>query len=252
LPPETRAELNRVIDHDVMGRFSEGGGMTGEQAQEIGTTLDNLADRLRVSEFPDRRRLSGAIREIDATINRMMERNNPTLSLEKARIDLANAHYKTMEAASGMLGAKDGLVLPAQLSHAIKSRDGSKDKSDYARGFALMQDFAANAERTLNRQLPDSGTPERLFWRELTKELAVIGGLAGGAHAAGTPSQDILAASAGLGLAALPYTEPGLAAARALANPGAGRKAVRQGLEGIAPYLAPGAGAAAAGLGVGP
>ena len=221
LPPDMQAEFRRVLQHDVMSRFSTGGGMTGQTVQEIGETLDGMANTLRQGK-PDERRLGGAIKEVDAMLDRALERQNPTLAPEKQKIDLAYAYYKTVQKASALQGAKDGTFTPAQLSNAVRSRDTSKDKADYARGFGLLQEFASKGEKTLSRSLPDSGTAERRWY----------GTLASGAGLAA------FSPKAGLGIAAstLPYTKPGLAAVRAYVSPGATRNSARLAAEEFAPY----------------
>ena len=222
LPPDMQAEFKRVLQHDVMSRFSAGGGMTGQTVQEIGETLDGMANTLRQGK-PDERRLGGAIKEVDAMLDRALERQNPALAPEKQKIDLAYAYYKTAQKASAMQGAKDGTFTPAQLSNAVRSRDTSKDKADYARGFGLLQEFASNGEKTLSRSLPDSGTAERRWY----------GTLASGAGVAAFSPK----AALGIGASTLPYTKPGLAAIRAYASPSASRNSARLAAEELAPYL---------------
>lgn len=225
LPLELRGQLMRILQDDVFTRFSQGGGITGQTAQEIGTRLDNLQNTMRISENPDVRRLGTAVQEIDASLDRMMDRTNPTLAPQKLAIDQAYAHYKTIERASSMVGANEGVFTPAQLVNSVKARDRSKDKSSFARGDALMQELAEAAKTVLPQKVNDSGTTERWLWSSL------VGG-------SGFEDPRI---AIGLAAASAPYTRPGMAAARWIMNPGPARSAAAGLAAGSGRYTAPAA-----------
>jgi hypothetical protein len=219
--PDLQKELLGVINHDIGDRFEKNGTISGERAQNIGTDLQNMADKMLADQSPDVNRMGRLIKRIDASVDSMLDRTNPTLAPLKRAIDEANAHYKTIERAAGYLGAKDGVFTPSQLAGSIKARDKSKDKRAYAKGEALMQDKAAAGESVLPQTVRDSGTPERLAW------MAALGG--GGAFS--------LPGALGVGAGTLPYTGPGMTALRSYVNPGQVRRAIGAG---IGPAAAPG------------
>lgn len=214
LPDAEKGQLVGIIKHDILAKFSQGGGISGQTVQEIGSELDNLKNALKLSDSPDKRRLGTAVQELDASMDRMLDRVNPALAKQKQAIDLSYAHYKTIEKASGMQGAKEGVFTPAQLSNAIRSRDKSKDKSAYAKGFSLMQGLASAGEKTLSSSVPDSGTAGR----------AMMGAIP--VLAAGGEFGHLAGAAAALGATAAPYTKVGTAAVRHYMTPSATRQAL--------------------------
>lgn len=202
LPPELSGQLNRVIQHDLLAKFTPGGRTSGQAMQDLGSQLGGMSDTMRIDKDPDVRRLGTAIRELDASIDRMMDRSNPGLAAQKKVIDAAYANFKIVERAAGGVGAPGGVFSPAQLLNAVKAGNKSKDKAAFARGNALMQDLADAAKDILPPQVPDSGTPERLL---------MSSALSGSAFA--NPG---LAAAAGA--TALPYTAPGMSLLRMFAT----------------------------------
>jgi hypothetical protein len=76
-----------------------------------------------------------------------------------------------VERAGGYLGSKEGVFSPAALNNSAKAMDSTLRKRGFARGKALMQDYATRGENVLGNTIPDSGTPIRS---------AVLAALAGG------------------------------------------------------------------------
>jgi hypothetical protein len=232
LSPALRQELMDVIQHEVRDKFSPFGDISGLDAQAVGTTLDNIYNKARQSEDTYRNRMAGAIKEIDKAFDDMLDRQNPAATKAKHQVDLAHAHYKTVEEATGRTGATSGIFTPAHLASAVRSRDKTKDKSGYARGFALMQKMSDAAKEVMPSSVPDSGTAGRVGLGAL---------LAGGAHLN-------LAAAAPFAVPAALYTKPGMSVVRKLAAPSNTRKAVRRALDAVAPRTAPAAAQAALGV----
>lgn len=91
----------------------------------------------------------------------------PEVASEAKEINSAYAKYKDLQRASGMLGAQKagGVITPAQQLNAIKARDRTPDKSNFALGQARGQQDALLAQRVLGNELPDvgPGTAEKLL-----------------------------------------------------------------------------------------
>lgn len=229
LPTAQQQQLMGVIQHDVLAKFSPGGGITGQTAQEIGTSLDNLVNTMRRDASPDVRRLGTAIREVDAAMDRMMARLNPVLQQVKDRIDAGYSKFKVVQQASryaaSLRESPDGTFTPSQLNQAVLARDRSKDKAAYALGDALLQDLAGPARQVLPSVVPDSGTPERGM---------LMMTLGGAAHI--EPHTAAMA-----GAAMLPYTRPGMTTLNRLAQPQTGQF-LRNFGAGLAPAAGIGAG----------
>lgn len=91
----------------------------------------------------------------------------PEVASEAKAINSAYAKYKDLQRSSAMLGAQKagGVVTPAQQLNAIKARDRTPDKSNFALGQARGQQDALLAQRVLGNELPDvgPGTAEKLL-----------------------------------------------------------------------------------------
>lgn len=101
-------------------------------------------------------------------MRRMLVRSNPNQAQELGALNTAWANFKRVQRAAAGVGAEDGMFSPAQLQSAVKALDRSKDKGQFARGNALMQDLSDPAKAILGSKVPDSGTPGRLAAGGLT------------------------------------------------------------------------------------
>ncbi len=230
LPAADAAKLDGIIKNEIIDRFTPTGGVaTGHTAKEIESELGRLSSDMGRSTDYDVRKMGGAIKELQASTRRMVERVNPAERGELQKINAGWANLKRVQRAASSVGAKDGVFTPAMLHNAVKALDKSKDKAAFAAGKALMQDLSSAAKDVLPQTVPDSGTPERALWA------ATVGG--GGAAALGHPAVPIAMAAA-----AAPYTSPGMALLRqyATAMP-ATRNYLARSIQGLTPHLAPGA-----------
>lgn len=235
LPPAYQDQLQHVITRDILEPFRAGSGdIDGKSAQKIGTRLDELINPLKRGGVYEQQ-MAQYLREADAALDNLMQRQNPALQAAKDRIDAGYAKFKTVQNASTALGAKDGVFTPAQLSRAVRARDRSKDKAAFARGDAMMQDLSTAARDVLPQVVPDSGTPERA---------ALMGLIGGAAHI--EPHTGAV-----LGGLAVPYTAPASKAMNAAVNrlaqtPGPTRSALAEIFRRGGQVAAPAAGSAGA------
>lgn len=161
LPPAQADQLTRIIDQDIVGKFTPQGGALGETVKEIEEKLGGMTRDFGRSDNPDVRRLGGATKELQASLRRMLDRSNPQLAPELQKINKGYANLLRVQAAAARTGAKEGTFTPAQLKSAARQLDSSKNKRAFSQGKALMQDLAVKAEDRLSATVPDSGTPFR-------------------------------------------------------------------------------------------
>ena len=195
LPDAERGQLERIINNEIIDRFTAAGGKaSGETLKEIESELGKNHKIFQRSESYDTRKLGDAVQELQASLRRMFERANPGKAEELTKANTAYANLVRVRDAASLAGAKEGVFSPAQLSGAVRKADPSKAKSSFAKGNALMQDISDAANGVLPSSVPDSGTATR----------AMIGmSLLG----------DIGRLTTGL-TAALPYSTPGLVMSR--------------------------------------
>lgn len=144
---------------------NKGGKIPGETLKK----LESEAGK-RVSEAVRKGEL-GAADMYSAIKDSLVAMRNRGLTGEErataAKIDKAYANFKRVQRASAQ--ANDGLFSPAQLNQAVRALSGGKDKSQMARGKALMQDLSAPGAAAL-QQFPNSGTADRAI------NTAILGG----------------------------------------------------------------------------
>lgn len=220
LPKKYKDEFGRIIDEDVVGRFEKSGLASGATVKEIDSSLRVLAKKKGLSDNRDVNTVGMAVKEARAALKRMVERENPELAPELKATDAAYAKFKVVQKASTYAG-KEGVFTPPQFERAVKAQDPSRDKAQYARGKANMQDFAASAREAIGDAIPDSGTPSQFLAAAITESLAgkkmgilgIPGGLAAGA-ALSLPYSELGTRALQRGLTGPPIS--GVPAARAL------------------------------------
>lgn len=178
----------------------------GDALHTILKELQEESSKIKGATETPLRALSRALDEAEGPILAMVERtpgNNAALVKALKDTNKGYANFKRVQRAAGSTGAEDGVFSAEQLRMAVRALDRSKDKGDFAKGSALMQDLADDGISVLGRKVPDSGTPERA---------GVIGALLGGA-AYVEPVSALVAA-----LSAAPYTTLGQKSFSALAT----------------------------------
>lgn len=202
LGPQQEQQFNSILKNEVERRFSPNGGMAGETMKEADSSLGAQIRRLSGSSDANQRGLADALKETQAILRDMVERNNPAKAAELSAINQGWANLTRVERSAASLGAREGVVTPAQLTNAVKAGDTSVRKRQFARGNALMQDLAESGKSVLGDKYPDSGTAGRLLLAE--------GGLGLGSHLlAGTVpilGPGTMAAAGVAALGTLPYT----------------------------------------------
>lgn len=167
IDPTAARAFNRILNNDVLSKM-QGGALTGQTFKQIEGDLGQHISRLAQSTDADQRLVGDALQEVQAEMRRMLVRSNPNQAQELGALNTAWANFKRVQRAAAGVGAEDGMFSPAQLQSAVKALDRSKDKGQFARGNALMQDLSDPAKAILGSKVPDSGTPGRLAAGGLT------------------------------------------------------------------------------------
>lgn len=180
--PKDRAEqLGRILDKEVVGRFSAQGKATGETLKQIESKLGGMASGMRRSPDYDQRSMGDALATVQQSLRDMLKRVNPNQAKDLSKINAAYSQFLRPQTAAARTGAEEGIFTPAQLRSAVRELDPSKRKSAYAKGNAQGQEFAQAGKLVLPKKVPDSGTAGRLSLANLpSAALGVGAGLAGG------------------------------------------------------------------------
>lgn len=202
LPEPQRGQLGRIIDKEIVGRFTPQGLAEGQTLKDIESKLGGLKNDFRRSDNYDVRSLGDAVDEMQGSLRRMVERVNPEYQGELQKINQGYASFKTTQRAASNPGAPEGVFTPAQLHRAVRASDSSKDKARFAEGNAQMQDLSIAGKNVLPSTVPDSGTPLRT---------ALLYSIANPLKAS--------ALALPVGAASMAYTQPGMRAISALAEP---------------------------------
>jgi len=160
--PEAGANfLHKLINTQLLNRFTPEGNMLGENMKQVDSKLGLLIRRYGRDHDADKQTIAEGLREAQSILRNMVERNNPEFSGQLKKINEGYANLVRIERAAASTGANEGIFTPAQLNSATKAADSSVRKRATAHGQALMQDLATAGEKTMT-PYPDSGTAGRL------------------------------------------------------------------------------------------
>jgi len=208
---ELTQDLRQVFTKKLGNLFglarSRNSTMSGSEAKEIISSLGALQGQFSRSEKVFEQNLGHLYGAAKNAFTEALKRSNPgQLASRLDGLDKAWANWVRIQTAAARTGSKEGIFTPAALNAAARQADKSVRKGAFAKGQALMQDFATKGENVLGRTYPDSGTAGRQLLPYLTGASAyggmqypgttgaVLGGL-GAARAAYTPTgQQLLAA----------------------------------------------------------
>lgn len=161
MPDTQKSQFERIIDNEVIKRFTEKGKASGETIKNIESKLGQMAKGYSISDDYDKRLLGDAIRETQSSLREMLKRVNPKQADELQKVNSAFANLLRPQVAGSRIGAKEGVFTPAQLRSAVRELDPTKRKKGFGAGNALMQDLADAGDSVLANKLPDSGTAYR-------------------------------------------------------------------------------------------
>jgi hypothetical protein len=201
MTPESRNTFLRYVQDRIISRF-QGGPLDGPTYQTIRSDLGRQASNHLASSAVAEREIGEGLIGLQRAVDALMARQNPAAA---PQIMSANAAYSTLQrlnAASGSVGAVDGVFSPAQLQNAVRTQDRSVRRNAFARGDAPLQDLSDAGRGVIPNTVADSGTGFR----------GGLIGLMGGAAAGVSP----MTGAALLGGTAAAYSDPARRALTAL------------------------------------
>lgn len=161
LPPAQEKQLEAILNNRVLHRLREGA-MDGEAFKQVESELTTLARSYKSSSDAAQRELGGHLEEVTGALRDNLERTaSPEVRERLKDINTGWAMLTRLEGAAGRRATSGGVFTTGDLLGSIKTADKSVRKRTFARGDALLQDFANQANDVLPNRLPDSGTAER-------------------------------------------------------------------------------------------
>ena len=161
MTPDRATQFNKVLDDQVLSKFSPNGTISGESFKDAESTLGRLASEYRNSAVADERQVGGAFLQTQKEMRDLLTRNNPQQAQALQANDLAYAKFLRVQDAAASLGTNEGVFSPAQLLGAVKKNDQTLHNRAFAQGSAMTQDLAEAGKSVLGNKVPDSGTPFR-------------------------------------------------------------------------------------------
>lgn len=208
LPADKAAQLNRIVESQIVGKMQPNGTILGDSLKGIESELGRLARTYKTSASADDKLLGDAVYELQRSFRDMLARvNPPELSQGLREANQAFSNLIRVERAAATGGATEGVFTPAQLSQAVRMSDASSRRAATARGDALMQDLSDAGKAVLPPTMGDSGT----FTRGALNA-ATLSGLGTAALTGHLPMAPVIAG----GLAYGAYTQPAQRLAQAL------------------------------------
>lgn len=169
LPPALETQFEKIVNGRLLKKMGPDGAINGETFKQVESELSHLASVYKSSAVASERELGSTIGETVTALRENLERtSDPSVREELKKINTSWAMLTRLEGAAGRRVGSGGVFTTGDLLQAVKSGDRSARKRTFARGDALMQDFAETAHSVLPDRLPDSGTPERQMWNNLT------------------------------------------------------------------------------------
>lgn len=175
LPGDRSAQFDSILKNQIFSKVSPNGTLTGQSLKEAESEIGKLASKYWRSTSGDERLLGDALGELQATLRDWVSRANPSQAAALRANNTSWAMLKRLEKATTLAGSREGVFTPSQFMGAIRMADPTSGKAAFARGNAMMQDWA-RAGMKLGETVPNSGTWDRAILGAGT--LAGLGGTA--------------------------------------------------------------------------
>lgn len=229
LPESYQKQFDSILTNRLGGFFvtkSPVAGRQGPTLKDTESAIRSIADTFRSSPDPAARQMAMRLDDVRGAMRDALARQNPNSADLLNKIDQGYAMFARAQGAASRRATSEGVFTPNDLLQTIKAQDKTARKGAFAQGDALLQPFAEYGQTVLSPKVPNSGTVDRALW-----SAAIAAAVADPIKAGVT--------GAGLGVASLPYTRPGIGALNALArSPGPVRQGVGSVVRRGAPYAA--------------
>jgi len=169
MPDTQEKQFETILNNRLLKRVGPDGKIDGSTFKQVESELTHLSSVYKSSGDAAHRELGGAIGDVVTALRENLERSSdPSVREELKKINTSWAMLTRLEGAASRRATTGGVFTTGDLLAAVKSGDRSARKRTFARGDALLQDFAETAHTVLPNRLPDSGTAEREQWNNLT------------------------------------------------------------------------------------
>lgn len=169
MPDAQEKQFETILNNRLLKRVGPEGSIDGATFKQIESEIGHLAAVYKSSGDAAHRELGSALSDVVTHLRENLGRSSdPSVREELKKINTGWAMLTRIENAAGRRAGSGGLFTTGDLLQAVKSGDRSSRRRTFARGDALMQDFAQTAHDVLPNRLPDSGTAEREQWNNLT------------------------------------------------------------------------------------
>lgn len=177
-PQEQQYEA--ILNQDVLHHFGPEG-MDGKTFKKVESDLLRQSRDLKGSPDPNARGLGHALEDtLDALRQDMVDHSPAKYRKELEGINRSYAMFTRLQDAATTRRGSAGEITPGDLLGAVRKGDRSVRKGAFARGDALLQDFAEDADRVLTPQHGTSHTPEIQQNLNFLRGHGVMGGTLGG------------------------------------------------------------------------
>jgi hypothetical protein len=159
--PESKTQIDSIINDFITSRFKEGQRLPGEQIREIDSELGKFARDHIHSSVGEEHRIGTAALEAQSQLRQMMERQNPNYKEALSGINRAFQKMMVIDKAATASAIKEGMFTPGGLLNASLGLDKSVRKGHWAEGGGISSDWGENLQRIVGNTYPDSGTAGR-------------------------------------------------------------------------------------------
>lgn len=128
----------------------------GQAIKNIESDLLKTVNTYRTSTSAEDRQIGDALSEVLKTLKNEISLQNPTQSSILRRIDSAYGDVSVMKTAAATSSADNGVFTPKQYKSAVRQRDITRNKRNFASGGARGQDVAESAVDVLSPEIASS------------------------------------------------------------------------------------------------
>lgn len=199
LPPEMQKQFKAIVDQEVRSHFGTGDVVDGKTFKATESELSRWTRGLRGSQDHNAREMAGMLDDVNGLIRDQAEMSaGPKLRGQLRGLNQSWAMFTRLQDAAARRQGGLGYITPGDLLAAVKKGDKSVRKGAFARGDALLQSFAEDADKVLSPRHGTSHTPEIQEQNRLMTGRGIIGGAMGGAAGFhGGPAMAAMGAGAG-------------------------------------------------------
>ena len=161
LTPELRKVLATIMQRQML-RPMQLGKLKGEALKDLDSYLGTEASSFISSNDAFQRKLGKALFETQTALrNNLTATGGRDNAMKYAKVRKAFSRFQPVRNASVAAAGQGGNFTPKQLIAGIKKNDKTRGKTKTASGKAPLQSFANQANETISRTVPNSGTADR-------------------------------------------------------------------------------------------